>query len=150
MKRIADILAVERIRDLGATQKDAVIEEMCALAASSPEVTDPAAFLRAIRARETAMSTGIGMGLAIPHAKIPSVTDFVMAVGRSLGGIEFDSLDDLPVNIVILIGSSDSQANDFLRLIAKIGGLFNRPGIRERFLAAASPADIHAIISEAD
>ncbi len=150
MKRIADILAVERIRDLTAIRKDAVIEEMCTLAASSPDVADPAAFLRAIHARETAMSTGIGMGLAIPHAKIPSVTDFVMAVGRSLEGIEFDSLDDLPVNIVILIGSSDTQATDFLRLIAKIGGLFNRPGIRERFLAAHSPAEIHDILAEAD
>ncbi len=73
------------------------------------------------------MSTGIGMGLAIPHAKIPSVTDFVMAVGRSLEGIEFDSLDDLPVNIVILIGSSDTQGPISSGSIAKIGGLFNRP-----------------------
>jgi mannitol/fructose-specific phosphotransferase system IIA component (Ntr-type) len=148
MKEIRDILTVERVCDVQALTKDEVLAELCALVSTAPEVTDPSAFLHAIRARETAMSTGIGMGVAIPHAKIPSVTDFVMAVGRSRQGIEFDSLDGLPVHIVILMGSSDTQASDFLKLIARIGGLFNSPEFKERFLEAASPAEMYRLLAE--
>jgi mannitol/fructose-specific phosphotransferase system IIA component (Ntr-type) len=150
MRDLSEILTVERVCDLKSTRKDEVLVELCGLASSAPEVTDPHAFLQAIRARETVMSTGIGMGIAIPHAKIPSVTDFVMAAGRSRRGIDFDSLDGLPVHIVILIGSSDTQASDFLKLMARIGGLFNRSGVKERFLDAKTPEDMYRLLAEAD
>lgn len=122
--------------------------ELCSLASTAPEVSDPEAFLKAIRARETAMSTGIGMGVAIPHAKIPSVTDFVMVVGISRAGIEFDSLDGLPAHIIILMGASDSQNMEFLKLIGKIGSLFNQEGFSERFFAANAPDEIFRLLTE--
>ena len=148
MKDISEILTVDQVCDLKSTRKDEVLVELCGLAATAREVTDPSAFLRAIRLRETIMSTGIGMGLAIPHAKTPAVTDFVMAAGRSRQGIDFDSLDGLPVHIVILMGSSNTQAADFLTLIARVGRIFNRPEFKERFLEAASPADMYRLLAE--
>jgi nitrogen PTS system EIIA component len=147
MMDLANILTVDRIRDLESSNKGDVITELCGLLATAPEVTDPAGFLQAIRARETVMSTGIGMGIAIPHAKIPSVTDFVMAAGRSRAGIDFDSLDDKPVHIVLLLGSSDTQAGAFLKLIARIGELFNRPGYKERFLEAKTPIEMYRLLA---
>jgi mannitol/fructose-specific phosphotransferase system IIA component (Ntr-type) len=148
MKDISDILTVDRIRDLKAQSKDGALRELCSLASTSPKVSDPEAFLKAILARETAMSTGIGMGIAIPHAKNPSMTDFVMAVGRSLKGIDFDSLDSLPVHIIILVGSSDKQNVEFLKLIAKIGALFNEAGFKERFLKANTPEEMYKLLTE--
>lgn len=150
MKKISEILSVDRIRDLSATTKRDVLEEMCALAATAPEVTDPEAFLRAILARETAMSTGIGMGVAIPHAKIPAITDLVMAVGRSRQGIDFDSLDGLPAHIVVLMGASDHQNLDFLKLIGKVGALFNQPGFTEHLLRAETPEEMFRLLTEMD
>lgn len=144
---IANILDTSRIRELTATTKDGVLRELCDLAATAPQVSDPVDFLRAIGARERAMSTGIGMGVAIPHAKIPSVTDFVMAVGRSRAGVEFDSLDGLPVHIVILMGASDQQSLEFLKLIGKIGAIFNQEGFIERFLAAPGPDEMFDLLT---
>ncbi len=148
MKEISEILTVDRIRDLTATTKKEALEELCALAATAPEVTDPESLLRALQARETAMSTGIGMGIAIPHAKIPSVTDLVMAVGRSRRGIDFDSLDGLPAHIFILMGASDRQNLEFLKLIGKVGALFNQTGFAERFLRAKTPEEMYTLMSE--
>jgi mannitol/fructose-specific phosphotransferase system IIA component (Ntr-type) len=148
MKEISEIVTVDRIRELTAITKEAALEELCSLAATAPEVTDPEAFLRAIEARETAMSTGIGMGIAIPHAKIPSITDLVMAVGRSREGIDFDSLDGLPAHIFVLMGASDHQNLEFLKLIGKVGALFNQPGFAERFLRAETPEEMYRLLTE--
>ena len=144
---IANILSTGRIRDLTATTKEGVLRELCDLAATDPHVTDPADFLHAIEARERAMSTGIGMGVAIPHAKIPSVHDFVMAVGRSHQGVEFDSLDGLPAHIVILMGASDQQSLEFLKLIGRIGAIFNQEGFIDRFLAADGPEEMFDLLT---
>ena len=61
--------------------------------------------MRAIIEREKVISTGVGIGIALPHVKIPCVKDFIAAVGRSHKGIDFNSLDDHPVNIVVMIGA---------------------------------------------
>ena len=148
MKKISDILTVDRIRDIKSRTKEGVLRELTKLASTAPEVSDPEAFLKAIRVRETAMSTGIGMGIAIPHAKIPSITDLVMAVGRSRKGIDFDSLDGLPVHIIFMMGSSDKQSVEFLKLIAKIGALFNERGFQERFLKAKTPEEMYRLLNE--
>ena len=148
MKEISEILTIDRIRELAATTKEGALEELCSLAATAPEVTDPETFLRAIHARETAMSTGIGMGIAIPHAKIPAITDLVMAVGRSRRGIDFDSLDGLPAHIIILMGASDHQNLEFLKLIGKVGALFNQSGFAERFLRAETPEEMFQLLTE--
>jgi mannitol/fructose-specific phosphotransferase system IIA component (Ntr-type) len=148
MRDISEILSVERIRDISATTKDDVLIELCDLAATASQITDPDGFLRAIRARERAMSTGIGMGVAIPHAKIPSVQDFIVAVGRSIPGVDFDSLDGLPVHVIILVGASDHQSLDFLKLIGKIGAIFNREGFISRFLAAEGPEEMLRLLIE--
>jgi mannitol/fructose-specific phosphotransferase system IIA component (Ntr-type) len=148
MKEFSEIVTVDRIRDLAAVTKEGALAELCTLAATAPEVTDPEAFLRAICARETAMSTGIGMGVAIPHAKIPSITGLVMAVGRSKKGIDFDSLDGLPAYIIILMGASDHQNPEFLKLIGKIGVLFNRTGFTERFLLTETPEEMYTLLIE--
>jgi mannitol/fructose-specific phosphotransferase system IIA component len=100
---LKDHLDAARVRDLTGTTKDAVLEEMVALVSSSDAVTDAPSLLSAVRERERVLSTGIGLGIAIPHAKIPGVTRFVVAVGRHGAGIEFDAIDGKPVHIVVLI-----------------------------------------------
>jgi mannitol/fructose-specific phosphotransferase system IIA component (Ntr-type) len=147
MKNLTDILKVDRIRDLKSRTKEGVLRELSKLASTAPEVSDPEVFLGAIRARETAMSTGIGMGIAIPHAKIPSISDLVMAVGRSKKGIDFDSLDGLPVHIVIMVGASDNQNVEFLKLIAKIGAMFNKREYKDKFLKAKTPEEMYLILT---
>lgn len=143
-----DILTPELITDLVGATKPAVLQELCQLASTAPQVKNYRGFLAAIMNRERLMSTGIGMGVAVPHARTSAVTDMVMAVGRSRAGIDFEALDGLPVNIVILIGGPDRHRDDFLALIAQVGKLFYTSNFMERLLAAPTPCDMLNLITE--
>ena len=146
MKLITEILTVHTIRDITATSKDAAIRELCELVGDNPAVRDIDSFYSAIRSREAIMSTGIGMGIAIPHAKTSFLQDFVMAVGRSKEGIDFDSHDGLPVHIIILIGANDTQGEEFLRVLAEVGYVFKDESFAQRFLEAETPATMLTMI----
>ena len=150
MKKISDILTVARIKDIQAQTKDEVLAELVEMVVDAPEVTSPDTLLHAIKAREAIISTGIGMGIAIPHAKISSVTDFVIAVGRSKEGVDFQSLDDLPVHLFMLIAASDTQGEDFLKFLGRIGAFFNKRGKTEKFLKAGNPEYMLKLFREID
>ena len=150
MKKISKILTVDRIKDLKVVTKDEVLDEMCKMVADAPQVISYEVFSRAIRTRESIMSTGIGMGIAIPHAKSSSVTDFVMAVGRLEKGVDFQSLDDMPVYLIILIVASDTQGKEFLKLLGKIGSIFNDPENIKKFHNAKSPKEIFNLFKKLD
>ncbi len=150
MKKIDEILDKTRITDLKAGTKHAVIDEMCALVSNCPQVTDARALLDAIRSREAIMSTGIGMGIAIPHAKIASVTDMVMAVGNLKKGVDYQSLDDQPVHKVILIVASNTQGDEFLKILGRIGAFLNDQEKREEFLREQDPEKIMTLLREID
>ena len=146
MGLINKVLNVHSIRDITATSKDDAIRELCTIVSDNPVVRDIDSFYSAIRSREEIMSTGVGMGIAIPHAKTTSLQDFVMAVGRSKQGVDFESLDGLPVHIIILIGANDTQGEEFLKVLAEIGRVFNNESFARRFLEAKTPAAMLAII----
>jgi len=148
MVEFSRFIRIERIRDIAAKTKNEALLEMCRMIEDVPEITDRSSFLDAIMERERIMSTGIGMGVAIPHAKIPSVKDFVIAIGRSREGIDFEALDDLPVNIIVLMVGPARKRSEFLNLMAAAGDIFNRPDFMARFLEADTPSDILALMSE--
>ena len=150
MKKISEILTIDRIKNLTAVEKDDALAEVCKMAVRAPEVIVPKALLKAIKARESIMSTGIGMGIAIPHAKISSVTDFVMAVGMSQNGVDFQALDDLPVHIIILIVASNTQGGDFLKILGKIGAFFNIPENIKKILSSNNPEEVFKLFKEID
>lgn len=146
MRHISEILTVEQIRDIDATTKTDAINELCDLVSDNPVVTNSDKLRDAILSREAIMSTGIGMGIAIPHAKTSSLQDFVIAVGRKKKGIDFDSLDGLPVHIIILLGSSDTQGEEFLKVLAEIGAVFKDEYYSKQFLDAETPEDMLSMI----
>ncbi|MBN1291281.1 MAG: PTS sugar transporter subunit IIA [Candidatus Latescibacteria bacterium] len=148
MIHITDILTLDRVRDIQATTKTEAISELCSMLANTPEINNYEKFCTAIRARESIMSTGIGMGIAIPHSKTSSLLDLVMVVGRSRKGIDFDALDGLPVHIIILVGSSDTQGEEFLKLLAEIGRLFNNPEKKKLLLDAETPEEMYRLLIE--
>jgi mannitol/fructose-specific phosphotransferase system IIA component (Ntr-type) len=140
-------LDASRVRDLVAKTKDAVLEEMVDLVCTSDAVTDRGALLAAVRERERVLSTGIGLGIAIPHAKIPGVTRFVVAVGRLASGIEFDAIDGRPVHLVVLIAGPQDAQDRYLRLLARLSGRLKQEEVRRRLMAAKTHEDIVAILA---
>jgi mannitol/fructose-specific phosphotransferase system IIA component (Ntr-type) len=147
---LAPLLSPDRIVDLEATAKRSALDELVGVIAEAPQITDRDDFLKAIVAREEIMSTGIGLGVALPHAKIASVTDYVLAMGRCRNGIEFDSLDGEPVRLIILIGASERQFKDFVRLLARVTLLVRNPARRQAILDAEGPEEILQILRDYD
>lgn len=145
---LSKLMSPDRVADLKSRDKDGALRELCSLIASSKNIGDPAAFQKAILAREAILSTGIGLGLALPHAKVASVKDFTIAIGRSKAGIEWDSLDGGPVHIVVMIGANDKQAAEYTKVLAAIVTKVKGEDVRKRVMAAATPADIQRCVTE--
>jgi len=148
MVRLADLVAEDRIVELKATTKDEVLKEMVEVLARAPEVGDKAAFYRAILDRESILSTGIGLGIAVPHAKIPAVKNLVAALGKTKRGIQYGALDDQPVHIVVMIGANDSQQSDYIRALARVTLLLKNEKIRKAVIEADTPEDVYDILCE--
>jgi len=117
---LESIIPPERVRILESTDKEGALREMAALVADAHEVENAERLLEAIYEREQIMSTGIGLGIAIPHAKIPEVNDFFVALGKASQPIEFQSLDGKPVDFIVLIAGPDNQQERYLQLLARI------------------------------
>jgi PTS system nitrogen regulatory IIA component len=147
MMRLSDHLAASRVIELEGLGKDEVLRELVDAVAGSPAVRDPALLLRAVVEREGILSTGIGLGIAVPHAKLRSVDDFVIAVGVSREGVDFDALDLKPAHIVVLIAAPEGRQRDYLSLLAQVTVTLKDAEVRERIIAsAAEPAVVHRIL----
>ncbi len=139
-------IAPERVILLKAANKEAAIRELAQAISQSPDVGDGEALLEAILDRERIMSTGIGLGIAIPHAKIPSVREFVVALGKSPAGIEFNSLDGKPVHFVVMIAGPDQQQERYLQLLARITLKLKDAAVRRALNEAGSVEEILAAL----
>jgi fructose-specific phosphotransferase system IIA component len=128
------------------TSKEDAIRRLAAVVATSPDVTDDAKLLAAIHEREKIMSTGIGLGIAIPHAKIPSVRDFVVGFAKVDQGIDFNSLDGKPVHFIVMIAGPDNQQERYLQLLARITLKLKDAGVRRRLAEARSVDEILAAL----
>lgn len=137
------MLSPDRIIDLKGSSKTDILKEVTEVICRSPLVTDPKALYTAVTEREKIVSTGIGIGIAVPHVKIPSIKDFVIAIGRSHKGVEFDALDGKPVHIIVLIAASDQQAGDYLKVMARFMLALKKPEFRRQVLLLKSPDEVY-------
>jgi mannitol/fructose-specific phosphotransferase system IIA component (Ntr-type) len=142
---LANLLSVNQIiPDLQARERWPAILELVESLVSSGlvESADKDGILRALELREQTMSTGIGFGIAIPHASSDRVNRVVAAFGRSKHGIEFGSLDNVPVQFIVMFVVPKDQFQIHLRTLAAIAKFLNDRGVRERLAVAESPDDI--------
>jgi len=139
---LANLLSEPQIvPDLVASERWEAISELvdCLVGGSFIASSDRAVVLEAIRQREQTMSTGIGFGIAIPHASSDKVTEVVAAFGRSVRGVQFDSLDGQPVFFIVLFVVPKDQFQTHLRTLAAIAKFLNDKSVRDE-LASASDA----------
>ena len=102
--------------------------------------------IRDLIKREDKTTTGIGSGVAIPHVNSDAVDSTLMIFGRSLEGIDFESIDNNPVNFVILFLIPTCNDNKHLQTLATIARFFTKGDIRKRLLNATSNTDILKVI----
>lgn len=111
-------------------------------------VTDREAFRKAVFEREAIMSTGIGGGVGIPHVRIDEVSQPAIAVGVSSSGIEYDTLDDKPVNVMVLFAMPSGSHKDYLGLLAQVMLALKAPGFREKLIACGTREELAAMLNE--
>ena len=145
---LSSLLTVEQIiPQMQSAERWGAIAELVGLLVKVGKVKadDHETVLNALKQREETMSTGIGFGIAIPHASSDRVTEVVAAFGRSTSGIEFDSLDNAPVNFVVLFVVPRDQFQMHLRTLAAIAKLLNDRAVREALASAKTAEEILAI-----
>jgi mannitol/fructose-specific phosphotransferase system IIA component (Ntr-type) len=148
---LASLLTSEQIiPEMKATERWPAIVELIDLLVGQGKI-DPAnreSILASLKQREETMSTGIGFGIAIPHASSEAVTEVVAAFGRSSHGIEFDALDNAPVKFVVLFIVPKNQFQTHLRTLASIAKFLNDRSVRESLASAGTKDEILSIFQE--
>jgi fructose-specific phosphotransferase system IIA component len=138
--------------DLKAVEKEDVIREMVQALVKTGRIEESASskVVKALMDREELGSTGIGAGVAVPHAKHDSVADLVGAFGRSKRGINFDALDGEPVHILFLLLSSKSASGAHLEALAYISRLVRDEKFVKFLREAKDVAGLRDLLGEAD
>ena len=148
---LGDIVQREQILpDLRAANRWDAIDELirCLIACGKikEEHRDPIAAV--VKKRESSMSTGIGFGIGIPHASTDLIYEVVGALGRSKSGVNFDALDNQPVNLVMLFLVPQGQFQKHLHTLAKIAKQFHKKEFRQALIQASGAEEMHRIIKE--
>lgn len=136
--------------DLKADSKDAVLDELVALVAESKMVKDRDELLADIKEREELVTTGVGYGVAFPHAKTRAVKGIVIAFGRSEAGIEFDAMDHKSVHLFFLIAAPEDAVGAHLNVMARLSYLMKSEDNRQALLKATSPGDVLSLIDDVE
>jgi PTS system nitrogen regulatory IIA component len=146
---LSDVLARDRVCVVDTDSKTELLETLIGLLARSPRVTDEPALRQAIFAREELMSTGIGLGVGIPHVRLDSVTDVAMAMAVSRREIaDYESLDEKPVRIVFMIAANSSQHAEYIRLLGMLSQQLKSPAFREKLLACQTADELYSQLAE--
>jgi fructose-specific phosphotransferase system IIA component len=127
--------------------KKSVMTELVDLLDSEGLLLDRDAVLDAVLIREGTRSTGIGSGIAVPHGKCNAVKELVMAIGITSDGIDFESVDDKPVSIVILLASPADQTGPHIQALARISRLMLDEQFRNELAEASSAEQAYKLIS---
>ncbi len=127
--------------------KDAAITELVDLLDSNGLLTDRDTTLDAVLMREKTRSTGIGAGIAIPHGKCKTTRELIMAIGIAGEPIDFASVDNKPVKIVILFVSPADQTGPHIQALAQISRLMLDDNFKKRLERAASAEEVCELVS---
>ena len=148
---LGDILNKEQIlTDLHATNRWEAIDELIGnlVATGKIKPENQEAIAAVVKKRESSMSTGIGFGIGIPHASTDLIYEVVGALGRSRQGVNFDALDNQPVNLVMLFLVPQGQFQKHLHTLANIAKLLHRDDFRQALEQAPDAEAMLRIIRE--
>jgi len=137
------------VADLKGTASYPVIDELLAhlVAAGALPAAAKEPIAQAIKQREQSMSTGIGLGVAIPHAATPLIPEPILVFGRSRAGVDFDALDRQPVRLVVLALVPNGEKEKHLKLLAAVSRLLRKPELRGALETAADDEAIFNVLN---
>ncbi len=149
--RIADYLQDHLIfLDIEAGDKNTAIKKIVDKMDQADVFMDADKFLNEVYQRESLGSTGIGKGVALPHARTQNVKNIIISITRLKEGIDFSSEDKQPVRLVFLLGTPLKAVGEYLKVLAKLSKLLREDKIRSQILKAEAPHQIRKIFEEAE
>ncbi|OKP99138.1 PTS fructose transporter subunit IIABC [Paenibacillus sp. P46E] len=144
--KITDLMIKETmIMNLQAVSKEAAIDELIASLAASGRINDPVLFKEKILAREAQSSTGIGGGIAMPHAKTKAVNEATVVFAKSAAGVDYASLDEQPAKLFFMIAAPEGAGNMHLRTLAALSRLLIESEFIEALMNARTPDEVAAL-----
>jgi len=138
------------IPSLAARDKPSVLKEMTHWASSQCRSLDEQKVLKVLLEKEKQGSSAIGEGVAVPHGAVPGLGRIQGVFGRSLEGVEFDSIDGRPTYLFFLLIEPESSAAEHLKAMARISRLLKNVTFRDRLLHGSGKEEIFQIIKEED
>ena len=145
--QMKNILSPDRVVFINQSSKRDALVELSNVLATAPQVKNGSELLSEILKREELMSTGIGRGIAIPHVRLSSVTDLVVAVGVCKSNIEdFQTIDDVPVNILIMIAAAYNQHSYYLKTLSHFSSKLKNTELRDAITKASTPREVYDLI----
>jgi PTS system fructose-specific IIC component len=149
--RVQDLIRTSSvIIDLKLTDKFEAIASLARFLCSVNGLPDAEAVESKILEREREMSTGIGYGIAIPHARLSGINSLCMAVARLKDGIEFESLDGVPVNLIFMMVSPASTSTEHTQVLSSLSQIMAYDDVRRELLDADTPEEFVDIIVNAE
>lgn len=148
--KISDVLERETIiPDLQSRTKEDVVRELAEnLASAHPGINDEK-LIEVLMEREKLCSTAVDSGVAIPHAKLSGISDIIAGFGRSVEGIDYDSLDAELTHLFIILVAPETSIGAHIQLLARISKIFRNPDLRAKLMTLETKDEIYdSIIME--
>ena len=147
---VSDVLKSDRIAlHLKSDMKESALKELTELLYKSGALTDKDAFLNDVLTRESISTTGIGNGIAIPHGKSANVLETTVAIGRCEKELEWESVDDKPVNFIVLLAVNENDRTGVhVRLLSQMARKLASEETCRRLVDAKTAEEITSIFSE--
>lgn len=142
MKPLCEYMKEDLILFLDPASRDEAIALLVEKLKKTRSIRDPEAFHQAILEREKLVSTGIGMGVALPHAKMESCDRFFIALGIFSKGVNWKAIDHAPVRIAFIIGGPDDRQTEYLQILSNLTQLVKNEDVRKKLLTLNSKAAI--------
>jgi PTS system nitrogen regulatory IIA component len=140
---ISDYLDAHLVVFLESEKRDDALQELVAVLTKTEKLRNPEIFYHAILEREKIVSTGIGLGVAIPHAKLEGYEDFFIAIGiQRKKGIEWNALDGAPVRLVFMIGGPDNKQTEYLKILSHLTMAIKNEERRKKMMRAYNPQEV--------
>jgi len=144
---LSDYLTRDRVIILKSDTKPAVIDELIDVLTSCLEGVTRGQLAESINKREDLMSTGIGLGIAVPHVRLEGLSHAFVAVGISREGIpDYESIDGEPAHIIVLIVAPQGRHELYIKLLATVVGLLKKSSLRSRITEAETSFEIYTAL----
>jgi len=135
--------------DLQGQTKADIIKEMVDLTAQSSLVRDREELLASVFEREKLVTTGVGYGVAFPHAKTRAMKGIVIVFGRSEVGIDFEAMDKKPVHLLFMIAAPEDAIGAHLNVMARLSYIMKSEKNRERLMRSKTAGEVMLILDSA-